>query len=143
MIRGKTKMCPFGLPVTYGCKCAGGLTEEGSAAISLMKPVTKIKDEDLAIEVIEGNWELLDLVEKSSRCPYADAIIDDGSAVDCKYNEDSSILPAGNISFSGSPYYPHLYVGNTEKPGYGYPLEYSSDDNESRTIYQGLYSLIG
>ena len=64
------------------------------------------------------------------------------NAVDCKYDPDSREIPAGSIAFNGSPYYPHLYVGNTEDPGHGYPLEYNDDDNH-RTIYKGLYGLGG
>ena len=142
MIRGKSKACPFGLPIAYGCKCAGGSIDGNVSAISLMRPISN-SDEDLAIEIIEDNWEHLDLISDAKKCPYADRIMTDESSVDCKYDPELNIIPAGNISFNGSPYYPHLYVGNTERPGYGYPLEYSSDDNESRTIYQGLYSLIG
>tara|TARA_B100000131_G_scaffold322185_1_gene375291 strand:+ start:8577 stop:9005 length:429 start_codon:yes stop_codon:yes gene_type:complete len=142
MIRGKTHHCPFGLSIPGGCKSAGGsVSGSNSAAVSQMQ-VIDVKDDDLE-EVIDSNIEILLAVEEPGRCPFADMIIEDREAVDCKFDESLSSMPAGNVGLNGSPLYPHTFVGNMSEAQYGYPLDHYSDNNESRNVYYGLYSLIG
>ena len=52
MIRGKLNKCPFGLPVTDGCKIAGGV-EEGSKrpVIFEMTPLELAEDKEEAKEI--------------------------------------------------------------------------------------------
>ena len=69
--------------------------------------------------------------------------MEDKASVDCKYDSEQPEVPAGNVGLNGSPAYPHIMVGNMPKPQYGYPISHYSDDNESRNVYYGLYSLIG
>ena len=46
MIRGLLQKCPFGLPISSGCKCAGGIAEGTDvAAIKLMTPIDWDSDE--------------------------------------------------------------------------------------------------
>ena len=144
MIRGKTKLCPFGLPVPGGCTGAGGQLEDSkNSAVSYMQPIDDSMSDEESEEAMENNWELLFSIDEDRKCPFADMIFEDKESVDCKYDEASGSLPAGNVGLQGSPLYPHVHVGNMPKAQYGYPLEYYSDDNESRNVYYGLYSLIG
>lgn len=137
MIRGKTKKCPFGLNITDGCKSAG-------SHIFKMIPVESSDDEDakeynyrvlLAVSLDES-YENID-----KECAYADLILEDRNAVDCKYGDQINFGAAGNIPLNGSPIYPHMYVGNTTRSTQSYPLSYYSDDN-IRSIYYGLISLL-
>jgi len=136
MIRGKTKKCPFGLPITMGCKTAGN-------AISKMMPLELADDKEGAEEIADDNLELMLMTEEVSKCPFADMILKEKESVDCKYDPKQSTIPAGNVGLTGSPLYPHIMVGNMPEAQYGYPLDYYSDNNESRNIYYGLYSLVG
>lgn len=144
MIRGKTKLCPFGLPIPGGCTSAGGVSDEaGNSVIFYMQAIDDSMSDEEAEEAMEGNWELLFSVDEDSKCPFADMIFEEKESVDCKYDEKLGTLPAGNVGLQGSPLYPHIHIGNMPEAQYGYPLEYYSDNNESRNVYYGLYSLIG
>jgi len=136
MIRGKTKLCPFGLPVCSGCESIG------SAASMLI-----VLDDEMSKEerdsAMSDNLDVLISCGSEERCPFADMILPDSGTVDCKFDRAKGSRPAGNVGLQGSPLYPHTFVGNQPEAGYGYPMEYYSDNNESRNVYYGLYSLIG
>ena len=144
MIRGKINGCPFGLPVTEACSVIGGKTADDEYAIISMNSV---EDSDLDEEELEriadGNMEFMLSVDRPKKCPFADRIFSKKDSVDCKYDEESQVIPAGSVGLNGSPLYPHIMIGNMPKAQYGYPLDKYSDDNESRNIYYGIYSLIG
>jgi hypothetical protein len=143
MIRGKTKLCPFGLSVPGGCMSAGGPSEEDeSAVISKMVPLDLVDDEKRQA-VLEDNLEELLLAEMPERCPFADRVYEDKESVDCKFDENQQSMPAGSAGLNGSPMYPHLMIGNMPKAQYGHPINYYSDDNENTSAYYGIYSLIG
>tara|TARA_A100001011_G_scaffold371841_1_gene429617 strand:+ start:621 stop:1049 length:429 start_codon:yes stop_codon:yes gene_type:complete len=142
MIRGKAHSCPFGLSVPGGCKSAGGfLPESDVPAVSQMTSVDP--DSETVQEDVDSNMELLLSIQEPLQCPFADMIFEKKKAVDCKYDEALGSMPAGNVGLNGSPLYPHTFVGNMSEAQYGYPLDYYSDNNESRNVYYGLYSLIG
>ena len=144
MIRGKTHACPFGLPILFGCKSVGGGTKDSSSSIiSLMAPMDEDMSNDEKEEITENNLEMLLMIDEEKKCPFADMILEDNDSVDCKYDSKFGAMPAGNVGFSGSPLYPHIHVGNMSEAQYGYPLEYYSDNNESRNVYYGIYSLVG
>ena len=144
MIRGKTKLCPFGLSVPGGCLSAGGSSEEDeSAVISKMVPLHLIEDKAQRQEVLEDNIEEMLLVEAPEQCPFADRIYEDKKSVDCKFDENQQSMPAGSAGPNGSPMYPHMMIGNMPKAQYGHPINYYSDDNENTSAYYGIYSLIG
>tara|TARA_A200000159_G_scaffold157799_2_gene174356 strand:- start:2372 stop:2806 length:435 start_codon:yes stop_codon:yes gene_type:complete len=144
MIRGKLKTCPFGLSIPGGCKSAGGLSaKDETSAIFNMVPLEYAKTEEEKGHIREDNLEELLLAEGFEPCPFADLILEDKKSVDCKYDSEQPEIPAGNVGLNGSPAYPHIMVGNMPKPQYGYPISHYSDDNESRNVYYGLYSLIG
>ena len=144
MIKGKIEMCPFGLPVTDACTSIGGYMEEdGRLAVYSMIPVDVASNDKEKEQIIEDNLELMILIKEPSKCPFADRVFEEKKSVDCKYDENSSSIPAGNVGLNGSPLYPHTMVGNMPEAQYGYPLDHYSDNNESRNIYYGIYSLIG
>jgi len=138
MIRGKSKGCPFNLPIPFGCKTAGG-------CVSMMSEVERDGDPEDASMVTEDNWNTLFECEKVSRCKYADVFLHPekggGGIVDCKFGEDSDGLPAGNVGLSGSPLYPNYYVGNSLIPTKGDP-PHMYDDNQSKNYFGSIYSEI-
>ena len=144
MIRGKTKLCPFGLPIPGGCTSAGGLSvEDEMVVVTKMVPLHLIESDEKRQEMLEENLEEMLLAEEPKRCPFSDRIYEDREAVDCKFNEKEQSVPAGSAGLNGSPSYPHIMVGDMPKAQYGYPINYYSDDNENTSVYYGVYSLIG
>lgn len=144
MIRGKSKICPFGLSVPGGCLAAGGPSAEDELpVISKMVPISMARNKDEATSIFEDNIEEFLLAEKPVMCPFADKIYEEKEAVDCKFDEENDSIPAGNVGLNGSPIYPHIMIGNSPKAQYGYPINQYSDDNENTSVYYGIYSLIG
>ena len=144
MIRGNIETCPFGLPVTDACNLIGGVMEQdGRPAVFSMIPLEVAESEEDKEQIIKDNLELMFMIEEPKKCPFADRIFDNKKSVDCKYDSESSDIPAGNVGLNGSPLYPHTMIGNMPEAQYGYPLDHYSDNNESRNIYYGIYSLIG
>ena len=147
MIRGKINGCPFGLNIPFGCSSAGGLMEDGSAAIAHMQEIRPdMSEEDISL-LVEENLDILFLAESVDRCPFADAIFKKKKAVDCKFNNEIQDTMVGRSGLSGSPSYPHLMVGQMPKSQYGYgePLEYMNNytDDNNTNIYYGIYNLVG
>ena len=134
MIRGKTRQCPFGLPISGGCKSAG-------AAVVQMTELSSENSDEERRDIMEENWNQLLLLGDSKACPFADLIMESGDSVDCKFDRAHGARPAGNVGLQGSPLYPHTYVGNSPEAQYGYPMEYYSDNN-NRSVYYGLMQLI-
>lgn len=129
MIRGKSKPCPFGLPIPEACKCIG------NSIFSLKRINSESTKEDK-----ESNYEVFLSLNEKSECPFADLIMEKKEAVDCKWNPEEYRKLSGNSFVSGSPIYPNLYIGNS-KSYQSYPVNYYSDDN-IRSIYYGIISLI-
>ena len=144
MIRGNLNKCPFGLQVSEGCKTVGGVAPGSNRPVIFdMTPVEAASSKEEMKEIADNNLEIMLMAEEHSECPFADMIFEEKKSVDCKYDPKQSTIPAGNVGLNGSPLYPHIMVGNMPEAQYGYPLDYYSDNNESRNIYYGLYSLVG
>jgi hypothetical protein len=135
MIRGKAKACPFGLPVCSGCETIG-------AAVSMLIPLDDEMSEEEVSDARLDNLDTLIVEGGSDKCTFADIILSESNTVDCKFDTTKGSRPAGNVGLNGSPYYAHTFVGNTPEPGYGYPMEYYSGNNESRNVYYGLYNIV-
>jgi len=131
MIRGKSKSCPFGLPITEGCKRIGD-------SIFTLKRVTANSTK----EEKEFNYQVFLTMddEEKKPCPHADLIMGKKGAVDCKWDPETHQKMSGNTFVSGSPIYPNLYIG-TSKSNETYPIGTYGDDN-LRTIYYGLVGLV-
>jgi len=140
LIRGLLQKCPLGLPIPSGCKCAGGIAKGTDvAAIKLMTPIDW--DSDETEDLLEDNLEALSQVQDPKECPYADRIFD-SNKVDCKFSETNSDFVSNQFPLNGSPEYPSLTIGNSSTPGFGQP-PHDYSDNNNRTVYYGIYSLIG
>lgn len=141
MIRGFLKKCPFGLPIPTACECAGGIAKGTElSAIQIMSVIDN--DSEYAEEDLEDNLLLLSDIDEPAKCPYAESIFIKNKKVECNFNESNSNLATNQLPLNGSPEYPSLMVGNSSIPGFGQPPEDYSDNN-NRTVYYGIYSLIG
>tara|TARA_A100001011_G_scaffold325120_1_gene347847 strand:+ start:824 stop:1180 length:357 start_codon:yes stop_codon:yes gene_type:complete len=96
---------------------------------SLIDMMLERSDDDYEVALDSLAEEYLRNVEKNQ------------DIVDAPDYTEGGKLPAKNLPLAGSPEYPHVMHSSTNSL-YGYPLDQYSDDNESRTHYYGLYSLI-
>tara|TARA_B100000131_G_C18088035_1_gene601012 strand:+ start:1360 stop:1797 length:438 start_codon:yes stop_codon:yes gene_type:complete len=138
MIRGKSKRCPYGMPIPYGCMNAGD-------SASIMLEISKDDSEELSEKKMMHNWDLLMQLDEGSACKYADALIksrdnDEVQAVDCKHGEDAQGMPAGNSGINGSSLHPHWFIGDMYQPLKGMPLDYISDDNQYKEYFGSIYT---
>lgn len=134
IIRGdEVRPCPFGLPILDACKYAG-------ESIHRMAPVMDLKDEE-AQKIGKANRLVYAHHKTGKRCPYADKMLEDHNKVDCDFGDTG----AGQQStpFIGSPLYPQTFQGIGLDGLYGYPLGFYADNNESRNLFFGLFSLLG
>jgi hypothetical protein len=125
-IRGEN-MCPFGLPIPEACHCAGN-------SVKMMLPV---KDG----EYEKSNQAIYDRKQNGNKCPYADKILDNFNKVDCDFGDVGE--GKQSINFTGSPIYPTTFTGVGTDLIDGYPFGYYADNNETRNVPYGLYSLQG
>jgi len=131
-IRGKNvRACPFGLPIPEACENAG-------KSIIRMAP---IEDEKELEEVGKANRLVYAYHKECRNCPYADKILEEHGKVDCDFGDTAAgkRVPA----FKGSPLYPQTFHGIGLDGLYGYPLGFYADNNESRNLFFGLFSLLG
>lgn len=141
MIRGLLQKCPFGLPIPRACKCVGGIAEGTDvSAIEIMSPIEW--GSESAEDDLEDNLEVFGQVVEPKRCPYADKLFADSQKVDCKFDENNKSFVSNQLPLNGSPEYPSVMIGNSSVPGFGQP-PHDYSDNNNRTVYYGIYSLIG
>jgi hypothetical protein len=129
--------CPFGLPITFGCKNAGNYVEQMAPFDVMGKDVSEDEKEILAA----ANTKLLKHSDKPSPCKYVGHILDKNNAVECNYDDTAPgqgpaqpLLPA--------PYYAKMFNGIITGLT-TFPAGYLSDYNVSRNLYFGTYSLSG
>jgi hypothetical protein len=134
-IRGdkKGKRCPFGLPITLACHNAGD-------------SVTHM----CSLEAVPGDWggktalanKRVYLYHKTGqRCLYAVDVMDEAQAVNCDFGDVGAGM--GGVAFSGSPLYAQTFSGIGLDGLYAFPMGFYADNNESRNLFQGLFSLLG
>lgn len=141
MIRGLLQKCPFGLPIPSACRCAGGIAEGTElSAISIMSPIDWNSED--SSDILEENLEILEQIGEPKKCPYLDRFFQDSNKVDCKFNESNINFVSNQLPLNGSPEYPSVMIGNSSTPGFGQP-PHDYSDNNNRTVYYGIYSLIG
>jgi hypothetical protein len=125
--------CPFGLPITEGCQFAGD-------SVSHMCPLKTIsKDKQESVE--KANKRVYIYYKTNTRCMYAANVIEEQKVVNCDFGDTAAgmSMPA----FSGSPLYSQTFAGVGLDGLYAFPLGFYSDNNESRNLFQGLFSLVG
>jgi hypothetical protein len=129
-IRGESvRDCPFGLPVPAACLNVG-------KAINRMAPVDEKENISKANRLVYAYHKGCD------KCPYADKVLEKQEKVDCDFGDNAAGMRS--IPFRGSPMYSRTTVGVGMDDGmYGYPLGYYSNNNESRNLFFGLFSMLG
>ena len=127
------KSCPFGLPIKEGCKCAGN-------SVSNMCPLQFI-DEDKRDQVKKANLRVYVYYKTDNRCLYANNIMKEQNVVNCDFGDNAAGM--SDIAFSGSPLYAQTFSGQGLDGLYAFPLGFYADNNQSRNLFQGLFSLVG
>lgn len=134
--------CPFGLPIPFGCQCAGSHIEK-MAPLDVMG---KDSSDEEKQSISGANtkllaWNLLRTSEKPQICPYAGHIMEKQNVTECNYNDSAPGEGAGQV-LQAAPFYSKMF-GGVINGLYTYPLGYYSDYNVSRNLYYGTYSLQG
>lgn len=125
--------CPFGLPITEGCGHAG-------ACISNMCPLEMV-EESKRERVKKANSRVYLYYADGNKCLYAANVIEKYKAVNCNFGDTAQGMPTPALS--GSPIFPQTFAGVGTDGLYGFPLGFYGDNNESRNLFQGLFSLVG
>lgn len=129
-IRGEgVRGCPFGLPIPIACKNAGGCVDR-------MAPTENDKD-----TVAKANRVVYAYCKEHRKCKYADKILENYEKVDCDFADTAAGMRTPALK--GSPLYPQTFHGIGLDGLYGYPLGFYADNNESRNLFFGLFSLLG
>jgi hypothetical protein len=135
IIRGEnSRNCPFGLPIIDACKCAGSSIKRMAP---LLEQNTKEENEKLA----SANKLVYAYQKEDKPCAYADKILEHNNKVDCDYGDNGQGLHS--TDFRASPLYPQTFHGLMLDGLYGFPLGFYADNQESRNLFLGLYSLLG
>ena len=134
-IRGeqKDKKCPFGLPITLACRNAGD-------SVTHMCPLEALP-EDKSERIALANKRIYLYHKTGQRCLYAVNVMDEVKAVNCDFGDAGQGM--GGMAFSGSPLYAQTFSGIGLDGLYAFPMGFYADNNESRNLFQGLFSLLG
>lgn len=128
-VRGEgVRECPFGLPIPEACNNVGD-------AIHRMAPVEE------SDRVKKANRLVYAYHKGCKNCPYADKILAEHGKVDCDFGDTAA--GKKSVPFRGSPLYPQTFHGIGLDGLYGFPLGFYADNNESRNLFFGLFSLLG
>jgi len=134
-IRGSSggKQCPFGLPIPLACKHAGGSTAH-------MCPIEAVPEEKRKRTAL-ANKRVYIHYKDGQRCMYARDVIESKEVVNCDFGDVGQGM--GVPAFEGSPLYAQTFSGVGLDGLYAFPLGFYADNNESRNLFQGLFSLLG
>jgi len=130
--------CPFGLKIPQACANAGNL-------ITKMAPLKMLGDKATQSErhsVALTNARLLVWNNPEQRCEYAGKVFKDKKIVECNWGSNAPGISQEH-GLLGSPFYSKVYNTTTLDGLYSYPLGWYGDDNISRNLYYGVYSLQG
>ena len=135
VIRGEgVRNCPFGLPIIEACKNAG-------EAINRMAPLSEKNAPEENEKIANTNKIIYAYHKENKTCPYADKVLEQQDKVDCDFGDTGQGMHSANLR--GSPLYPQTFHGIGLDGLYGYPLGFYADNNESRNLFYGLFSLLG
>jgi len=129
------KKCPFGLPIIDSCLHAGD-------SVSHMCPLDFVEDDRRKGQVEKANQRVYIYYKTGTRCLYAASVIKDKNAVNCDFGDTAAGLSMDK-ALSGSPLYAQTFGGVGLDGLYAFPLGFYNDNNESRNLFQGLFSLVG
>lgn len=135
-IRGNEsgKQCPFGLPIPLACQHAGSATAH-------MCPLDIISEKDKKERIKKANKRVYIWYKEGQRCIYAQNIMEQKGVVNCDFGDAAQGM--GTAPFSGSPLYAQTFSGIGLDGLYAFPLGFYADNNESRNLPHGLFSLLG
>lgn len=128
-----TKRCPFGLPITEACSNAGDAT-------SHMCPLAFVS-KDKQEQTKKANARVYVYHKTGDRCIYAANVMEDHRAVNCDFGDTAAGMKSP--AFVGSPLYAQTFAGIGLDGLYAFPLGFYADNNQSRNLFEGLFSLIG
>jgi hypothetical protein len=134
--------CPFGLPIPFGCKCAGK-NVDNMAPMNIMGDDSSDNEKKM---IGDANtkllaWNLLRSSEQPTQCPYVGHILEKQDVVECNYN-DSAPGEGSAQALQAAPFYSKVFNGGINGL-FTYPVGYYTDYNLSRNLYYGTYSLQG
>ena len=126
------KQCPFGLPIIDGCKNAG-------SSVSRMCPLKFVSDKQKE-RVSKANKRVYIYYKDNEPCIYAANIIENLNSVNCNFGDTAQGMHMKALE--GSPLYAQTFGLGTEGL-YSFPLGMYGGSDESRNLFQGLFSLVG
>jgi hypothetical protein len=133
-----SESCPFGLSVPFACRNIG-------ETINRLAPVSVLGEDPSPEEVkqlIKANKTVMTMEAKGSRCPYAGKLFKEKKAVECNFDSNApGISPEKGML--PSPFYSKVYDNIAYDGLYSYPMGWYGDNNISRNLYYGAYSLQG
>lgn len=127
------RQCPFGLPITKACNNAGN-------SVFHMCPL-KMVPEERSEQIKKANQRVYIYHKDNTRCVYAANIIDSKNVTNCNFGDVGAGMHAP--AFEGSPLYAQTFAGHGLSGLYAFPLGFYADNNQSRNLFEGLFSLIG
>ena len=108
-VRDKQRVCPFGLPITDGCKCAGNSLGKMTPIMQIKKDfdVPVVNNKEALQEIIESNIRIMiwdnQHNEQGAQCKFANIIFEGKDKVECGFGDESNGL--GHVDFSPIPSY--------------------------------------
>lgn len=129
------KRCPFGLPITKACEHAGD-------SIRHMTPLEMVNGEEKQAQAIKANKRVYLYTRDDKRCSFAANIMEDYNSVNCNYGDNAEGVPLPQ-ALEGSPLYAQTFSGIGLDGLYAFPLGFYADNNTSRNLFTGLFSLVG
>jgi len=127
------RRCPFGLPITEACEHAG-------SSVTHMCPLEAVSGEQKE-KVEKANRRVYIYYKDNNRCLYAANVVRNLKAVNCDFGDTAQGMHAP--AMVGSPLYAQTFSGIGLDGLYAFPLGFYADNNESRNLFQGLFSLVG
>lgn len=137
IIRDEDTPCPFGLKIPFACRNAGDTIRKMAPIAVLGGEATEKEKKQLA----KANRMVMMMDSPGHRCPYAGKIFKDKKAVECNFDSNAPGETPPNLL--GSPFYSKVYDNIALDGLYSYPLGWYGDNNISRNLYYGAYSLQG
>ena len=132
----RDERCPFGLPIALACRHAGG-------SVAHMCPLAAVGDGHRE-RVAKANKRIYIHHKEGERCSYAVDIMDQDPKdplVNCDFGDVGQ--GTGGATFEGSPLYAQTFAGVGLDGLYAFPLGFYADNNASRNLFQGLFSMLG
>ena len=132
--KNENKECPFGLPITKGCLFAG-------SSVSHMCPLSLIEGGNKKEKTAKMNKRVYLYYADGTPCLYAANVLEKFDAVNCNFGDTAQGMHAPVLE--GSPLYAQTFGGTGLDGLYAFPLGFYGDNNTSRNLFQGLFSLVG